>query len=163
MVTKSLFFRGVGHFPSDTQSNKTLHNYGNTSMIKSNSSFIKAHKMWVTLSTDRSNIQRLRWRSVCQCRTCRSCWCPTSCGSWCHGGRRIASLQSRLYTLSSSGTERRRLSLTQSDISNISRCQSQLSFITCFYIINNGSETRTKISEIKTSWNDRIHLWKTFI
>lgn len=52
--------------------------------------------------TNRSNIRRLHWRSVCRCHTCQSCWCPTSCGRGCHGGRRTVSLPSRLYTLSSS-------------------------------------------------------------
>lgn len=47
--------------------------------------------VWGGCRTYRSNIPRRRWPSVCRCRTCRSCWRPTSCGSWYHGGRRTAS------------------------------------------------------------------------
>ena len=59
----------------------------------------------VMLETHKNNTQRQRSQSACRCRTFRSYWCPTFCGSWCHGGRHTASLPSHLCTRSSSETE----------------------------------------------------------
>lgn len=66
-------------------------------------------------STDRSSSPRRRWPLAWRCRRCRSCWCPTCCGSWCHGGRRTASPHSRPCRQSSSGTQRRATAQTSTE------------------------------------------------
>lgn len=58
-------------------------------------------RLW-SVHTNRSNIPRRRWPSAEQYHTCRSCWCPTSCGSSCHAGHHRLSLPSHPYTQSSS-------------------------------------------------------------